>query len=167
MSDLKLSQNLSQSLNSSSTTSSTSSIQGIQNDMLSSFSTIQNEQPGIIEVYEDNFVTEIKNMSKFLEEYNYIGMDTEFPGTVYCVNNYTEDFYYRTLKLNVDKLKLIQLGITLTNSKGEYPKDYPYHTWQFNLEFDMKKDNYASDSLKLLLNCGIDFNKLKRKGIKH
>jgi CCR4-NOT transcription complex subunit 7/8 len=167
MSDLKLSQNLSQSLNSSSTTSSTSSIQGIQNDMLSSFSSIQNEQPGIIEVYEDNFVAEIKNMSKFLEEYNYIGMDTEFPGTVYCVNNYTEDFYYRTLKLNVDKLKLIQLGITLTNSKGEYPKDYPYHTWQFNLEFDMKKDNYASDSLKLLLNCGIDFNKLKRKGIKH
>ena len=72
MSDLKLSQNLSQSLNSSSTTSSTSSIQGIQNDMLSSFSSIQNEQPGIIEVYEDNFVAEIKNMSKFLEEYNFL-----------------------------------------------------------------------------------------------
>ena len=41
-----------------------------------------NEQPGIIEVYSDNFKQEIKNMSSLLEEYNYIGMDTEFPGTV-------------------------------------------------------------------------------------
>ena len=126
-----------------------------------------NEQPGIIEVYSDNFKQEIKNMSSLLEEYNYIGMDTEFPGTVYCINNYTTDFYYRTMKLNIDSLKLIQLGITLTNSKGEYPKNFPYHTWQFNLEFDLNSDQYAQNSLNLLVNCGIDFNKLKRKGIKH
>ena len=126
-----------------------------------------NEQPGIIEVYSDNFKQEIKNMSSLLEEYNYIGMDTEFPGTVYCINNYTTDFYYRTMKLNIDSLKLIQLGITLTNSKGEYPKNFPYHTWQFNLEFDLNSDQYAQNSLNLLVNCGIDFNKLKKKGIKH
>ncbi len=126
-----------------------------------------NEQPGIIEVYADNFKQEIKNMSSLLEEYNYIGMDTEFPGTVYCITNYTPDFYYRTMKLNIDCLKLIQLGITLTNSKGEYPKNYPYHTWQFNLEFDLNSDKYAQNSLNLLINCGIDFNKLKKKGIKH
>ena len=126
-----------------------------------------NDQSGIIEVYADNFKQEIKNMSSLLEEYNYIGMDTEFPGTVYCINNYTTDFYYRTMKLNIDSLKLIQLGITLTNSKGEYPKNYPYHTWQFNLEFDLNSDKYAQNSLNLLINCGIDFNKLKKKGIKH
>ena len=103
-----------------------------------------NEQPGIIEVFADNFIQEIKNISSLLEEYNYIGMDTEFPGTVFCINNFTQDFYYKTLKLNVDSLKLIQLGITLTNSKGEYPKNYPYHTWQFNLEFDIKNDKFVN-----------------------
>ena len=125
------------------------------------------EQPGIIEVYADNFIEEIKTISTLIEEYNYIGMDTEFPGTVYCINNFTPDFYYKTLKLNVDSLKLIQLGITLTNSKGEYPKNYPYHTWQFNLEFDINNDKYAQNSLNLLINSGIDFNKLKKNGIKH
>jgi CCR4-NOT transcription complex subunit 7/8 len=126
-----------------------------------------NEQPGIIEVFADNFIQEIKNISSLLEEYNYIGMDTEFPGTVFCINNFTQDFYYKTLKLNVDSLKLIQLGITLTNSKGEYPKNFPYHTWQFNLEFDIKNDKFAQNSLNLLINSGINFNKLKKNGIKH
>ena len=42
-----------------------------------------NNQTGIIEVYEDNFIQEIKNISSLLDEYNYIGMDTEFPGTVF------------------------------------------------------------------------------------
>ena len=46
----------------------------------------------IIEVYEDNFIEEIKRISEYLEDYNYIGMDTEFPGIVYGVN-YTQDFY--------------------------------------------------------------------------
>ena len=126
-----------------------------------------NDQPGIIEVYEDNFVQEIKKLGELLEEYNYIGMDTEFPGNLYYVNNMTKDFYFRTLKMNVDSLKIIQLGITLTNEKGEFPKKYPYHTWQFNFEFDKSKDKIAPSALNLLEECGIDFNKLKTKGIKH
>ena len=128
---------------------------------------IPNDQPGIIEVYEDNFIEEMKNLSELLEEYNYVGMDTEFPGTVYFVDNMTEDFYYKTLKRNVDKLKLIQLGITLTNEKGEYPKNYPYHTWQFNLEFDKSKEPSHPSSMNLLKQCGIDFEKLKKRGINH
>jgi len=128
---------------------------------------IQNDQPGIIEVYEDNFIEEMKNLSTLLEEYNYVGMDTEFPGTVYFINNKTEDFYYKTLKRNVDKLKLIQLGITLTNEKGEYPKNYPYHTRQFNLEFDKSIEPSHPSSINLLKQCGIDFDKLKKNGINH
>ena len=128
---------------------------------------VPNEQPGIMEVYEDNFVQEIKAIGKLLEEYNYIGMDTEYPGIVYCVQNITKDFYYRTMKMNIDSLKIIQLGITLTNSKGEYPRNCKYHTWQFNFEFDKKVDKIAKSSLNLLEQCGIDFGKLKRKGIKH
>ena len=126
-----------------------------------------NEQLGIIEVYEDNFIEEIKNLSSLLDEYNYIGMDTEFPGTVFQLEKISEDFYYKLLKKDVDKLKLIQLGITLTNEKGEYPKNYPYHTWQFNLEFDKDVELYKDESMDMLKKCGIDFDKLKRKGIKH
>ena len=126
-----------------------------------------NEQPGIMEVYEDNFIDEIKIISNLLEDYNYIGMDTEYPGIVHCVQTLTKDFYYKTLKLNVDSLKIIQLGITLTNEKGEYPKNHKYHTWQFNFEFDKKSDQITPSSLNLLEQCGIDFSKLKRKGIKH
>ena len=128
---------------------------------------LQSDQPGIIEVYEDNFIQEMKNLSTLLEEYNYVGMDTEFPGTVYFVENMTEDFYYKTLKRNVDKLKLIQLGITLKNEKGEYPKNYPYHTWQFNLEFDKNTEPSHPSSMNLLKQCGIDFDKLKKRGINH
>jgi CCR4-NOT transcription complex subunit 7/8 len=79
----------------------------------------------------------------------------------------TKDFYFRTLKMNVDYLKIIQLGITLTNSKGEFPKNSKYHTWQFNFEFDKNTDKITQSSLNLLEQCGIDFNKLKKKGIKH
>ena len=128
---------------------------------------MSSEHIGIKEVYEDNFIEEIKVIGGLLEEYNYIGMDTEYPGTVFMVQQLSKDFYYRTLKMNIDSLKIIQLGITLTNSKGEYPKNYKYHTWQFNFEFDKKVDKITPSSLNLLEQCGIDFNKLKRKGIKH
>ena len=120
----------------------------------------------IKEVYDDNLDEELKVISELLEEYNYIGMDTEFPGTVFCVQKYNEDFYYKTLKLNVDSLKIIQLGITITNENGEYPKNIPYHTWQFNFNFDIKKDKYNEQSINLLKKSGIDFIKLKKKGIK-
>jgi CCR4-NOT transcription complex subunit 7/8 len=53
------------------------------------------------------------------------------------------------------------------NSKGEFPKNSKYHTWQFNFEFDKSKDKITQPSLNLLEQCGIDFNKLKRNGIKH
>ena len=125
----------------------------------------QKSESGIVEVYSHNFISEIKNISNLLEEYNYIGMDTEFPGIVYHLNSYSEDFYYQTLKLNVDSLKLIQLGITLKNSKNEYPKGN--HTWQFNFEFDIEKDKYSQESINLLLKSGINFEKLKNEGINH
>ena len=103
----------------------------------------------IKEVYDYNFIQELRVISELLENYNYIGMDTEFPGTVYSIQKYEEDFYYKTLKLNVDSLKIIQLGITITNENGEYPKNIPYHTWQFNFKFDIKKDEYNEQSIKL------------------
>ena len=119
----------------------------------------------IVEVYKENFLEEMKNISLLIKEYNYVGMDTEFPGIVYSLTNINDDFYYKSLKLNVDSLKLIQLGITLSNEKGEFPS--PYRTWQFNFEFDCIKDKSSQSSMYLLISSGIDFNKMKRNGISH
>ncbi len=43
---------------------------------------------------------------------------------------------YRNIKQNVDNLKMIQIGITLSNENGEMPEETS--TWQFNLKFDLK-----------------------------
>ena len=131
----------------------------------SSITQKQDNSSSIIEVYEDNFIQEMKNLISLIKEYNYIGMDTEFPGIVYSLSNISEDFYYKSLKINVDSLKLIQLGITLSNEKGEYPK--PCRTWQFNFEFDYTKDKFSQSSMLLLMSSGINFNKMKKNGIKH
>ena len=37
---------------------------------------------------------------------------------------------------NANNLKLIQLGLTLCNFEGDFPK--PKCTWQFNFKFDLK-----------------------------
>jgi CCR4-NOT transcription complex subunit 7/8 len=38
--------------------------------------------------------------------------------------------------MNVDNLKMIQIGITLANEMGEFPEDVS--TWQFNFKFDLE-----------------------------
>ena len=131
---------------------------------------IQTSKSYIKEVYEDNLIEEIKKISILVEEddYNFVGMDTEFPGTVFNSKNYSkQNFYYETLKININSLKLIQLGITLRNKKGEYPSKYPYYIWQFNFKFDIENDIFSQKSIKLLKNAGINFEKLKKNGITH
>ena len=119
----------------------------------------------IIEVYEDNFLKEIKMISSLIKEYNHIGISTEYPSMKYKLETMPKDYDYKTMKMNIDSTKMIQFGITLTNSKGEYPKDY--HTWQFNFKFDKEEDKITQSSLNLLEQCGIDFTRLKNKGIPH
>ena len=120
----------------------------------------------IKEVYNDNLEEAFKEINSIKKEFNYIGMDTEFPGVVYNIKPITRDFYYKTMKTNVNATKLIQLGISFTNKYGEFPEKYKYHTWQFNFQFDEEKDKYSQESLNLLKNNGINFEKLKKKGIK-
>ena len=126
----------------------------------------RNQSNRIKEVYSDNFIQEIKNISNYLNQYPYVGMDTEFPGVIYPCPVATEDFYYVYTKVNVDIICfIIQLGITLTNDKGEYPPGTC--TWQFNLNFDVEKDQHSNESISMLYNSGIDFKLMKNKGISH
>ena len=48
-------------------------------------------------------------------------MDTEYPGTVYVPINSENEFEYNMIRANCDNLKLIQVGISLSNHKGESP----------------------------------------------
>ncbi|KAI3985713.1 hypothetical protein MKX01_030627 [Papaver californicum] len=103
-------------------------------------------------------------------------MDTEFPGVIFKSNMETLDYnhqkqqtpfdYYEIMKKNVDALKLIQVGLTLSDSQGNLP-DFGTHTciWQFNLsDFDIAKDLYADVSIELLKEQGINFEKNRRDG---
>ena len=139
----------------------------LSSDNPENFPEIKNpsDNSGIKEVFKDNFIEEMKNLISLLNKYNYIGMDTEYPGIVYQVENNSDEFYYNSVKLNVESLKLIQLGITLSDSRGRFP--YPYHSWQFNFEFDPEKDKNSDSSINLLRNSGINFEELKKNGIEH
>ena len=94
--------------------------------------------------------------------------DTEFPGVVARpVDSFKHwmGYAYRLVANNVNMLKLIQLGLTFYNEKGETPK--PYSTYQFNFRFNIERDMFAADSIQLLIKSGIDFEKLNKFGIKH
>ncbi|KAF2317054.1 hypothetical protein GH714_011310 [Hevea brasiliensis] len=75
---------------------------------------------------------------------------------------------YQTLKANVDLLKLIQMGLTFSDEKGNLPTcgTDKHCVWQFNFcEFNPNEDVYANDSIELLSQSGIDFIKNFEMGV--
>jgi len=70
---------------------------------------------------------------------------------------------YDTLKANVNSLKLIQLGITLSDELGNYPEGIC--TWQFNFKYDIDNDLGQNDSIDLLRQSGLEFELLRENGI--
>ena len=93
----------------------------------------------------DNFNEELPRITELLEKYPYIAMDTEFPGVIYDEPpepyRTSEQRDYKKVKLNVDNMKVIQIGITLMDENGKPPE--PICTWQFNFEFDLEKEQSA------------------------
>ena len=67
----------------------------------------------------------MNNVSRLVDTYNYVAMDTEFPGFIshstQIQDSSIPDHHRLYTKENVDELKVIQVGITLQNEKGEYP----------------------------------------------
>nr|CAB3232286.1 CNOT7/8 protein [Phallusia mammillata] len=125
----------------------------------------QTDDP-ITEVWSTNIEAEFKKIRKIVKQYNYIAMDTEFPGVVarpigeFRTNS---DYQYQLLRCNVDMLKIIQLGLTFMNESGETPTGVS--TWQFNFKFNLNEDMYAQDSIELLQESGIQFKKHEAEGI--
>uniref|UniRef100_A0A7N0RF18 poly(A)-specific ribonuclease n=1 Tax=Kalanchoe fedtschenkoi TaxID=63787 RepID=A0A7N0RF18_KALFE len=136
----------------------------------------------IREVWASNLDAEFRLIQDSVDQFNYISMDTEFPGVVFRpkgisahdLRHYlrcrTPADHYAVLKSNVDALKLIQVGLTLSDHRGNLPDLgsglSSFYIWEFNFkDFDAATDEYAPDSLELLKRQGIDFEKNREQGI--
>ncbi|KAI0504746.1 hypothetical protein KFK09_015699 [Dendrobium nobile] len=131
----------------------------------------RNDNVQIREVWNDNLIQEFALIREIVDDFPFVAMDTEFPGVV-CrpVGNFKSsfDYQYAMLKTNVDMLKLIQLGLTFADERGNLPTCNTGYgcVWQFNFrEFDDDRDICASDSIELLRQCGINFKKNREHGI--
>ncbi|KAJ7569927.1 hypothetical protein O6H91_01G101400 [Diphasiastrum complanatum] len=125
----------------------------------------------IRDVWADNLEEEFDLIRTIVDDFPYLAMDTEFPGVVVRpvgIFRNSAEYHYQTLRANVDMLKLIQLGLTFSDENGNLPQcsTGEYCVWQFNFrEFNIREDVYAQDSIDLLRQSGIDFQKFEEKGI--
>lgn len=53
-----------------------------------------------------------------------------------CTQMSNSESNYQQIKINVDNLKVIQIGFTLSDKDGLLPPEYT--SWQFNFKFDLK-----------------------------
>ncbi|OMO75700.1 Ribonuclease CAF1 [Corchorus olitorius] len=119
----------------------------------------------VVPVYRDNLNEELRRIKDTIARCPFVSIDTEFPGTVYKPetrpNPNDAETNYQYMKANVDALKIIQLGLTLSDAQGK-----ERYVWEFNFrDFDIDQDLYAEDSIKLLEQQGINFEKNKGMGI--
>ncbi|KAH9614703.1 hypothetical protein KSS87_004309 [Heliosperma pusillum] len=126
----------------------------------------------IREVWADNVDDEFTIIRSLIDDYPFISMDTEFPGVVYRHKDRdttSPTLNYSVLKQNVDALNIIQFGLTLSDSRGNFPSlgsDKYTFIWQFNFkDFDLSRDFHATDSVELLRVNGIDFDRNLQGGI--
>lgn len=116
-------------------------------------------------VWAENVEEEMAQIREVIEKYPYVAMDTEFPGVVAkpVTESYSPDYHYRSLKVNVDLLKIIQLGLSFADKDGNFAPGCP--CWQFNFKFDLEGDMFAQDSIDLLQKSGISFDDHAKRGI--
>ncbi|KAI0301166.1 CAF1-domain-containing protein [Multifurca ochricompacta] len=105
----------------------------------------------IREVWAPNLDLEMRNIRDLIDKYPYVALDTEFPGVVarpIGTFKTSSDYHYQTMRCNVDLLKIIQIGLTLSDDDGDYPQEVS--TWQFNFHFSINEDMFAPESVELL-----------------
>nr|CAI6751796.1 CMF_HP1_G0046200.mRNA.1.CDS.1 [Saccharomyces cerevisiae] len=114
-----------------------------------------------------NLYSEFAVIRQLVSQYNHVSISTEFVGTLARpIGTFRSkvDYHYQTMRANVDFLNPIQLGLSLSDANGNKPDNGP-STWQFNFEFDPKKEIMSTESLELLRKSGINFEKHENSGI--
>ena len=120
----------------------------------------------IVDVWQENLYQEMANIRMLIKKYQYVSMDTEFPGVVakpIGIFRTSTSFAYQQLRCNVNLLNLIQLGISISDEFGNRPEKT--HIWQFNLFFDLQNSIYSKESIDLLKDANFDFAEHYEKGI--
>lgn len=123
-------------------------------------------KPSMIrEVYINNLKEELLKIALLIDLFPIISLDTEFPGCIYTRDTHPLVSDYKLVKKNVDALKPIQIGLTLSDKQGNLPNETC--TWQFNLYFNIEKDLCQKQSIDFLHSSGIDFEQHRSRGIPH
>ena len=102
-----------------------------------------------------------------VEQYKVVSISTEFVGTIARpIGNFRSktDYHYQTMRSNVDLLAPIQIGLSLSDSQGNKPDNFP-STWQFNFQFDVTKETVNLESLELLKKSGVMFDRHQQNGV--
>ncbi|XP_062112584.1 probable CCR4-associated factor 1 homolog 11 [Humulus lupulus] len=135
----------------------------------------KSQRPVVIRsVWSDNLDYEFGLIRSVVDDYSLISMDTEFPGVVIrpsvdpTLRTSQATAHYEVLKANVDRLNLIQIGLSLSDNEGNLPDlgTANLYIWEFNFkDFDVARDAHAHDSVELLRRQGIDFERNREFGI--
>ena len=103
--------------------------------------------------------------------------DTSFPGIVArplrplsegpakLTARDVEEYHYQSIRLNVDVMPVLQVGLTLFDASGNMPPGGP--VWQFNMRFDPTNDLASPFALDQMRRTGLDLERLSREGVPH
>mmetsp|Transcript_102781 Transcript_102781/g.265700 ORF Transcript_102781/g.265700 Transcript_102781/m.265700 type:complete len:324 (+) Transcript_102781:89-1060(+) len=114
------------------------------------------------EVWDWNLEKEFANLTSAASpENSVLALDVEFPGFLRQEpRSGARAVRYQVLRENVDRLRPIQIGISVAGSDGSLKG-----TWSFNLQFDVASDLHTEKAIAFLRAAGLDFPRHKMEGI--